>query len=99
MDFLPGSFSIAHITSAENKNPMIYPPVGPARTPIPPEKFANTGIPTAPSRINTRTDKVPLLPPRTPAAIKTPNVCNVNGTAAGMEIQEQIAMITANTAM
>ena len=77
----------------------MYPPVGPARTPIPPEKLANTGIPIAPSRINTRTDKLPLFPPSTPTAIKTPNVCRVNGTAAGMEIQEQIAMITANTAI
>ena len=78
---------------------MIYPPVVPARTPIPPENPANTGTPMAPRRINTRTESVPLFPPRMPTAIKTPNVCNVNGTAAGMEIQEQIAMITAKTAM
>ena len=86
-------------TVLENRKPIIYPPVVPARTPIPPENPANTGTPIAPSRINTNMESVPLFPPRTPTATKTPNVCSVNGTAAGMDIQEQIAIITANTAM
>jgi hypothetical protein len=32
-------------------------------------------------------------------AIKTPKVCRVKGTTVGMEIQEQMAIKTANMAM
>ena len=91
--------SMAHITSAEKINPIIYPPAFPRRDPIPPENPANTGTPTAPRRTYTRTARVPLFPPSTPTAINTPNVCRVNGTCAGIEIHEQTAITTAKTAI
>ena len=53
----------------------------------------------APNKIQTKTAKLPLFPPRSPTEINTANVCKVKGTAAGMEIQEQIAIITANKAI
>ena len=47
-----------------NKNPMMYPPVLPRRTPMPPLNPANTGTPTAPSNIYISVAIVPLSPPR-----------------------------------
>ena len=41
---------------------------------------------------------LPHLPPRTPRVRKMAKVCMVNGTAAGMDIQEQIAMRAAKRA-
>ena len=46
----------------------------------------------APNNTYVKTAIVPLFPPKRPTAIKTANVCKVNGTVAGMEIQEQIAI-------
>ena len=56
-------------------------------------------MPMAPSRMNTRTDNVPRLPPSSPTAMNMAKVCMVKGTVMGIEIQEQIAMTTAIRAM
>ena len=76
----------------------MYPPVGPARTLSPPLKPANTGTPTAPTRVNTVRLIVPYFLPRSPPASITASVARFTGTGvnpSGIDIQEHTAAIAA----
>ena len=95
--FLGKIFSASHISREVKMNPIIYPPVGPNRVANPDLNPENTGRPIMPSRIHIIIDKVALLPPISKHVTKTPNVCNVIGTAIGMVIIEHIDNNIANS--
>ena len=78
--------------------PIIYPPVGPAKTPIPPLNPENTGIPTAPSNTYTAILIVPYFLPSIPPVRNTASVPRLIGTGVnprGIVIKEQMAVIAA----
>lgn len=80
------------MSKADNKKPSKYPPVTFTNFPIPPVKPEKTGSPTAPKSNQTRTERKPRFPPSRLIEKKMANVCMVNGTVVGMEIQEHIVM-------
>ena len=77
---------------------MRKPPVGPTNLSKPPEKFASTGTPTAPSARYTSEAMAESLEPSTTAASVMAKVCMVMGTprGIGMEIWAMTAMTAAN---
>ena len=66
------------------RKPVIYPPVGEKRTPIPPFIPEKTGTPTMPIKRYISTAKKPLFLPSTKTETKIPSVCKVKGTAKGI---------------
>ncbi len=98
-DFLYGSFSKTQKTSPIIIKPVINPPVGPAITLKPPLKPENTGRPVIPHSMYIIIETVPIFPPRTDNARKTPIVCNVKGMAVGIQIHDEIIKTAVQSAV
>ena len=100
-DLPASSFSIRSPTrNAPKMYPMIYPPVGPARTLNPPRNSEKTGMPTAPTRTKTAIAIVPCFYPSNPPARNIPKVARLTGTGvnpSGIEISEQMAIMAAKS--
>ena len=62
----------------------------PSNFPMPPPMPEKTGTPIAPNSKYAPITKVPVPPPSNNKVSAIANVCKVNGTADGMDIQEQI---------
>lgn len=82
--------------NAKNTYPIMYPPVGPVSTEMPPLNPANTGIPTAPISMYTMVDSIPFRTPSVEHASIIPNGASVTGiTPMGILITEHIHIIAA----
>ena len=75
------NFSLIYpIINAIKGYPSKNPPVGPNRTPTPPENWANTGIPIPPRIKYIKVAINPHLYPNISPVIAIPNICSVSGT-------------------
>lgn len=79
--------------------PKIYPPVGPATTPMPPLKPANTGSPIIPKSIYINTAKVASNGFNKKIHKKIASVCKVKGTTEGMVMKDETQITAENKAI
>lgn len=80
-------------------NPIIYPPVGPANTPNPDLKFANTGSPIAPINIYNDTEIIPSTGLSINITKNIAIVCNVKGIVVGIVTRDIAHIIDVNIAI